>query len=443
MFVSATETSVNFDITDTGIGIRREDIPLLFEAFSQTDVQKNRNKKGTGLGLAITKSLIDMMGGLITVESEYGQGTVFHLSVPKVLGDETQILRPGGGENILYAPDAKVLVVDDNSINLNVACGLLHLFKITAETAASGQQAIELIRCNQYDLVFMDHMMPEMDGAEATRIIRKMGINIPVIAFTANAIAGVKEEFLAAGMNDLLTKPINKALLIKILEDWLPAEKIERTQPDKTGETGIVRQDEFWRRIGQIEGISVQTGLERVSGQWNVLEKSLHLTMKEIKKCDRNLNNFLAAGDMRNFSIEVHSMKGSLTGIGAMELSLRAYELENAADSADTSFCALNMPPFLEALRGLGQNLADAFTKIAKNHDLIKISRELARVFERLKLAFSENDFSAINDGMESLDAISLSSALKEEIEKIKDAVLMMDYEGAIEVMSELLKFPE
>jgi CheY-like chemotaxis protein/HPt (histidine-containing phosphotransfer) domain-containing protein len=453
--ISVIDTSINFTIRDTGIGIKEKDIPMLFDAFTQVDMRKNRSQEGTGLGLSITKSFIELMGGIITVESVYGQGTVFHVSIPKTLGDETLIHSTGNNEQIIYAPDAKILVVDDNAINLNVARGLLQLHNISAETATSGRQAIEMIQNNHYDIVFMDHMMPEIDGVETTKILRAAGIDLPIIALTANAITGVKEEFLSNGMNDLLTKPINKALLNQVLEHWLPAEKIIKAAYNEfmTEEALVADENEtlgdlkkspknFWRKIEQIPGLSVQIGLERISGQRDVYEKSLELTIKEIEKCDKSLNNFLTINDLRNFSIAVHGMKATLANIGAMELSAQAYKLEAAANQVDTSFCVLNLPSFLEGLRNLNSSLVEAFTEIKLNHGPMEISSVvptvLPTILEKLALAFNEMDFLAIDKGIENLNALNPDGALKEEIEKIKFAVLMMDYEGALEIMRNL-----
>jgi CheY-like chemotaxis protein/HPt (histidine-containing phosphotransfer) domain-containing protein len=270
------------------------------------------------------------------------------------LGDETLIYQANNNERTIYAPTAKILVVDDNTINLNVACGLLRLYKINAETAESGAQAIEMVRKNYYDLIFMDHMMPEMDGVEAVQIMRKMGIAVPIIALTANIIEGAKEKFLSAGMNDLLGKPINKSLLNKMLKDWLPAEKLEIAEEDTFADSENAftpNQTEadakFWSRIEQIEGLSANTGLDRVSGQQEIYKKSLKLAINEIEKCDKNLRKFLAANDMRNFSIEAHCMKGTLANIGVMELFTLARDLETASNKDDCVFCTANMPFFL------------------------------------------------------------------------------------------------
>ena len=440
--IDITNENIMFTVSDSGIGIKKEDMPTIFQAFMQSDKRKNRSKEGSGLGLSITESLVNMMGGMIKAESVYGKGSVFHCVIPKVAGDETLIKYTDDEENVVFAPDTKILVVDDNKINLNVASGLLQLCNITPETAESGPSAIELIHDNQYDIVFMDHMMPVMDGIEATKIIREMGIDIPIIALTANAVAGAKEMFLKAGMNDLLTKPIERDMLNKILVNWVPARKqIGRLAKNAVAdETGVDVQSEFWKNIEQIEGLSMQMGLKRISGKKDYYEKSLQLTIREIEKCYKNLNKFLAAGDMHNFSIEVHGIKGSLASIGAMDLSAMALELETASIRGQADFCSCNLPIFLEKLNNLGASLSKAFTSKINNNGIIEIPPEIPGIFKKMTLAFENMDFEAIEKAIERLDALKPNEALKEKIEKIKDAVLIMDSEAAVKVMQELLK---
>ena len=439
--VNVTDTNIHFSVSDTGIGIRPENAERLFDIFEQVDELKNRDKKGTGLGLSISKALVEMMGGQITFESVYGHGSTFHVEIPKILGDETLIQHADESEIVICAPDAKILVVDDNRINLNVAYGLLELSQITADTVTSGQQAIELIKQNQYDIVFMDHMMPEMDGIEATKIIRELDINVPIIALTANAVAGMKEMMLAAGMNDYLSKPIIKSQLMNILKNWIPAEKLTVLPPKTVALNEFEDEDhkEFWIRIEQIEEVSLSTGLFRVSGQRDVYKKILKQMINEIEKCDKNLKEFLAADDMHNFRIEVHSMKGSLANIGAMELATMARELEIASSQEDSAFCALNLPPLLEELSGLSLNLKNAFSVINQSDGSIEIPPELQPIFEKLTYAFGDMDIVTIAGEMERLAMFNLTGALKEEIEQIKDAVLIMDYDKAAEIIQRLM----
>jgi CheY-like chemotaxis protein len=232
--VTAVNNSLVFKISDTGIGIHKEDLSKLFGAFSQVDKSKNRNVVGTGLGLSISKAFAEMMGGSIMLESEYGQGTTFTVMIPIVAGNCERIenKKDEKTENTLYAPKAKILVVDDNEFNLKVAHGLLSLQGINAITADSGAKAIDEIKASDFDIVFMDHMMPEMDGVETTARIRELGESndkyksLPIIALTANAIFGAKEMFLANGFNDFISKPINTDELVSILKAWLPPERI-------------------------------------------------------------------------------------------------------------------------------------------------------------------------------------------------------------------------
>ena len=175
--VTKNDEKLIFKIEDTGIGIQKQDLPKLFNAFEQADKAKNRSVVGTGLGLSISKAFVEMMNGGITVESEYGRGTAFTVTIPIVTG-AAESIRKNEVENLeqaLSAPDAGILITDDNEFNLKVASGLLGLMDIEAKTADSGRKAIELIRQNDYDIVFMDHMMPEMDGIKTVSEIRKMG----------------------------------------------------------------------------------------------------------------------------------------------------------------------------------------------------------------------------------------------------------------------------
>ena len=439
--IMITENSIIFIVKDSGIGIREEDIKKLFNSFIQVDLDKNRESKGTGLGLSITKTLVELMEGKITVESIYGQGTEFKIEIPKLFGDETKIEFHDATDSIIYAPDAKILVVDDNIINLNVICGILQLCKIKTETATSGREAIELLKNNQYDIVFMDHMMPEMDGIETTKIIREMGIEIPVVALTANVVTGAKDMLLASGMNDFISKPIIKTSLINLLKNRIPPEK--QITPGRENvffdENENVDDREFWDRINKIKGLSVKTGLERVSGQWEVYEKSLKLMIKEIEKSNNNLNYFLASNDLRNFSVEIHSMKGSLANIGVMDLFTEARDLETASSRNNLSFCASKLPSFNEKLKMLKNELMDAFSQKVESDQPSEIPPELISVLKIIKDAFGEMDFLSINKALEELELINLSGQVKEKIENIKDYILIMSYDNANTIIDELL----
>ena len=444
--VGVTDTSVCFTVSDSGMGIKPDDISRLFDAFEQVDTMKNRGKKGTGLGLSITKGLVEMMGGHVSVESVYGQGSAFRVEIPKVLGDGSLINNAESDEISIYAPDAKVLVVDDNTINLNVAEGLLQLCYIIPDTAISGKEAIDMVMKKEYDIVFMDYRMPEMSGIEATKAIRDLGITVPIVALTASAIAGARETMLESGMDDFLTKPIIKAELKGALKRWIPAEKLLDSPPEiPADEDALVDDDrddesrEFWSKIEQISEISVATGLGRVEGQWNVFKKTLQLMMDNIGKSERNLRAFLADGDMPNFRIEVHGIKGALANMGAMELSAKAFELESASGKSDAAFCESNLPPLLIRLANLKQKLQEAFAAISHSGSPIIIPPEVPPILARIKGSFAEMDLVQIGSELEKLEALNLGPALKEEVEKLKDEILMMDYDKASEHIDKLM----
>lgn len=226
-------------VEDTGQGIRQEDLQKLFGAFEQVDTKKNHNKEGTGLGLSISKQLVELMGGSIGVKSEYGQGSEFYFTVcQKIRSEETvgtswenaAVRENDTPEDYreFTAPEARVLIADDNEINREVAVLLLEPLQMQIDTAENGAEALEMIQKNRYDLVFMDHWMPVMNGVEATAALRKMEgeyyQKLPVIALTADAMEEAKQEFFAAGMNDFVAKPIEMKEICTTIKSWLPRE---------------------------------------------------------------------------------------------------------------------------------------------------------------------------------------------------------------------------
>ena len=229
-----------FSVKDTGIGIRKEDFSKLFKQYGQVDTTVNHHKEGTGLGLMISRQLIENMNGMVSVESEYGKGSTFGFTIPLTVKDWS----PAGtlenyhyeedeeeDENALFtAPEARILIVDDTPLNLMVAEALLSPIGMTIETAESGFETLDKLAETTYDLIFMDHFMPGMDGTETVQKIRALdgnpNQNIPIIALTADAMAGVKEAMLANGMNDFMSKPILIDVAYQVLQRWLPEDKI-------------------------------------------------------------------------------------------------------------------------------------------------------------------------------------------------------------------------
>jgi PAS domain S-box-containing protein len=224
------EGQICFDVEDTGIGIREDAIPRLFSAFEQLDLARNKGVIGTGLGLAITKRLCSFMDGSIEVKSEYDKGSNFIVRLPLQEGRVKDLPADHRKESLRFkAPNAHVLIVDDIEINLQIAAYMLESFEIKSEFAQSGKQAIEKVVSNRYDVIFMDHMMPEMEGIEATQIIRSMDDtvkDIPIVALTANAVSDAVAKFFVSGFNDFLSKPMDMSALAQCLLKWLPKDKI-------------------------------------------------------------------------------------------------------------------------------------------------------------------------------------------------------------------------
>lgn len=223
---------LTISVTDSGIGIKKEDLPKLFTSFQHIDTRKTRNREGTGLGLAICKELLTFMGGSIEVESTYGVGSKFTFNISQKISGEEEHKKDTYNENEarINAPDAKVLVVDDNAVNLKVAQGLLRTFGISVDTCTSGRECLEILRTTKdYDIIFIDHMMPELDGIDTLNLIRADSSEymkkVPLIALTANVVSGVRDMFISEGFDDYVAKPIDMIWLNGILRKFLPIEK--------------------------------------------------------------------------------------------------------------------------------------------------------------------------------------------------------------------------
>ena len=325
-----------FIIRDTGIGIKKEDMPRIFDQFEQFDSRKNRDIIGTGLGLAISKRLTDLMDGIFEVESNYGEGSVFSILLPLEYGDPAKITRPLFSGKVIADPSVKVLVVDDNQVNLKVANMYLATHKIQAELAGSGAEAIEMVKHKQYDLIFMDHMMPEMDGIEATAIIRDLDSKgwystAPIVALSANAVEGTRKLFLDKGMNDFISKPIEAKELNRVLAKWLPAEKISRQIPE---DDELPSPQPF-----SFEGepvLDTAIGLANATGDEKLYIQLLCDFIKVHRDDLDKIKSAIEKGELKTACRLAHTLKSSSAIIGAKTLSNNAYNLEKALDENST-----------------------------------------------------------------------------------------------------------
>jgi signal transduction histidine kinase/DNA-binding NarL/FixJ family response regulator/HPt (histidine-containing phosphotransfer) domain-containing protein len=408
--VTAADDKLIFEIKDTGIGMRKEDLPKLFNTFQRIETEQNRSIVGTGLGLSISKTFVEMMGGSIMVDSEYEQGSVFRIIIPVVLGKKEDVKSNKGlpEGHTLFAPDAKVLIVDDNELNIKVAEGLLGLFMINVHKAYSGRKAIDMVQKDDYDIVFMDHMMPEMDGVEAAGKIRKLGgkyKNIPIIALTANAVQGAKEMFLSNGFDGFISKPISIQEIIKILNEWLPPEKIEIREEKEIEENNEEKRDsEFLSELNQIEEIDVEIGLRRVSGMENMYRETIEFFNRKLVPDCINMYDKINYGDISGFAISIHAMKTALSTIGAMSLSETALKLETAAKDNDFEFCVQRFPVFRNKLLKLHNDLSAALqnnvetVKDKKAGDKAYLKEQVEKALKAVSVFDSDAGLNAIND---------------------------------------------
>jgi PAS domain S-box-containing protein len=377
-----------FRVRDTGQGMTTEQIGKLYDEYSRFNTDINKFTEGTGLGMSITQNLIHMMNGEILVESETGKGSLFTVRIPqgntgaaaigKEVAEKLKQFRSyleAKTKNVQIVrglmPSGKVLVVDDIDMNLFVARGMLSPYELQIDTALGGSEAIEKIKNNEYDIVFMDHMMPGMDGIEATQEIRKLGgeyDKLPVIALTANAVSGMKEMFLANRFNGFLSKPISPHELNEILNEWMPPEKITKraSQPSASEQTETTdadkSNDSFMDAVGKISEINKEVGLNQLLGDKNIYRNTLDQFHKKIIPECNHMSASLDTDDINNFTISVHAMKSMLAITGAMELSEEAYKLEMASkNNEEVHFCKQNFPEFKEKLLSLHDKLSVIF----------------------------------------------------------------------------------
>lgn len=552
--ISKDEIKFKVSVKDTGVGIKKEHIPKLFVAFQQVDSKRNRNIEGTGLGLTISKRIVTLMGGDISVESEYGKGSTFSFWIPqKIYEDKPSItikkkemIRAAGlvdngflrehlerdmsklgipytcieseedlhiiaennipyffigqgmfsikveefvtnhpdikailmidfrnsvrlnisnllivkkplyvlniasifnGEEIengsgclshddfeFIAPEAEVLVVDDNAINLTVTEGLLKPLQMKIDTASSGKEAVEMISNKMYDLIFMDHMMPELDGVETTHIIRRFHKEydkVPIIALTANAVSGTKEMFLREGMDDFVAKPIEIRTINAKLRHWLPKRKIMKVSSNVCEEN--VQTEE--KKI-EIEGLDTESAIKLIGNEklyWTVLKDYYQVIEKKAKLIKKYEEN----EDWHAYTIEVHTMKSSSKQIGAFELSEKAARMEKAGNECDAAIIHQYTDKLLDLYLKYADILKEYFNEEVKESWKVITTDELKKYFVSLREAAEELDMDKMDEILSSMAEYRYDSTQKIFFGQLKEAVAEYDVNKCEEVIKE------
>ncbi len=466
---------LGFQVVDTGIGIKEEDINKLFSPFERIEEIRNRTIEGTGLGMSIVKKLLAMMDTKLTVKSVYGEGSDFSFEVlQKVLDrDEIGDFKEKYKEYLrslekyheaFHAPNAEILVVDDTAMNLTVVKGLLKSTLIRVDTAESGKETLVKVTKKRYDTIFIDHRMPEMDGLETLAAMKSLEGNlnagVPCIALTANAGAGARDEYLAAGFDDYLAKPVNGTELENMLKKYLPADKVEVvSEPVPGAGTGNGKAegqggnenitgsgaagsgegngpdgagaDDF---TGKLTGIDLAEA-ERNCGSREVLMDVVKEFLLTIDPKADNIEKFAADRDFRNYTVAVHALKSSARLIGAMELSGKAAYLEECGNTENLSEIEEKTPELLALFRSYKEHLAAA-GEADEDDDKPEIPEdELDGAFSDMKELLEAYDFDTADGIMKMLSDYRIPDGRRDKYNKVKELMASVDRDSLLEIL--------
>lgn len=414
--VVENKQDLTIEVSDTGIGMRSEDMGKLFTNFERLDLKRNRSVEGTGLGLPITKNLLVAMGGDITVSSVYGEGSTFTATVGQEIVNEEQIgdYRKKYKEKLhhevcyhesFHAEDARILVVDDNEVNLKIVVGLAKNTKLQIDTALSAAEGLKLIRQHSYQLLLIDHMMPEMDGIEMLQHVKTMdgGIykDIPAVAITANALSGAKQTYLDAGFCGYLSKPIDPERFEQIIKDNLPQEYVTEcedgngdtaTEGQETDGTSDPKQAEEW----SIPGIDIAKALSYIGGSRELYISLLQTYLDGSEERIRKLEECKNKEDIFNYDITIHGLKGISASIGADSMAVATAGLEEACKDPQTAMTYIQMnhdqavSRYRELLEQIKKWLANIETDGKIEKEAVTNITEMLTIISDLKTAVFE-----------------------------------------------------
>jgi len=436
---AANDIWLDISVSDTGIGIKQEDIEKIFMEYDQVDTGANRKIEGTGLGLPITKKLVALMGGKITVESEHGKGSTFSVRLKQGYVSDTVLGREivENLRNFSFADNkqhvsaklvrddmsyARVLVVDDFVTNLDVAAGLLKKYKMQVDCTTSGQDAIDRIKAGEpvYDAIFMDHMMPGMDGIEATQRIRNLDSEyagtIPIISLTANAITGNEQMFLKNGFQAFLAKPIDMLKLDAILKRWVR----DKSREDRDSPaSGTVSQlpDDMCENITtiQIPGVDVSKGMALYGDDADLYISVIESYARNTPAVISNLRN-VREENLAEYAITVHGLKGASNNIGAAHIGQGAERMEKAAKAGNLDLVLAENAVLLEETEKLVddiQNWLDARNAEKPKPVRASIDPEL---LERLRNCCESFDMSGVDEAMARLTEFSYENNIDNDL---------------------------
>lgn len=448
-----------FEVEDTGIGIKAEDLPKLTAEFERIEEDKNRGIEGTGLGMSITIRLLSLLGSRLHVESEYGKGSKFYFALEQKIVDHTpignfeskvqQMAENFSYTSSFYAPDAKILVVDDNAVNRKVLRNLLKETQIQVTEAAGGSECLHLVQENRYDLIFLDHMMPEMDGVETLRHMKALSEfpckDTPVVVLTANAVSGAKEAYLSEGFDDFLSKPIVPDKLEVMIQKLLPKELMSEKQLRMAGEASKrlpEQNDEV-----HLEELPVVEGLD-----WNyawlhlpdmeLLEYTVNTFYEQIDSAadclEQAYKQIADTGFEEQYRIQVHAMKSLAATVGILPLSGVAGVLESAAKDGKMDVILSMTTIFLDEWRSYRQKLRGVFGIGVSAGKQITDYSVICALVEMVRISMREMEIDQADEWMKQLREYDYPAEIMQNILKLAEAVTNLDAEEA-DRLAELL----
>lgn len=437
-----------YEVADTGIGIRKEDQKILFDAFQRVEMDRNRYVEGTGLGLTISQNLVNMMGGVIEVESEYGKGSRFFFTIEQTIIDPTPVsavnyngqkdnVTEKEAECLFIAPEAHILLVDDNELNLVVAKELLKPLRMQIDTAENGLQAVKMVRGSQYDLVLMDHMMPVMDGIEAAKAIRALPEDkyqkLPIIALTANAMVDARKEFLNAGMNGFVAKPIDFARICNQLKLWLPKDLVRDVPKEEAKK--LLADDLSDREIQPEDpqmGFSFEEGVKHC-GSKAALMKTIRIFYRTIDSKANKIEQCLKEGLIGDYVIEVHALKSSALLIGAVPLSEAAKELEDYGKQGKTEVLEEKTPDVLTLYRDL-KNILRPYAEKEEDAKKEFSDGEWITALQQIHQCIEQFDLDGVDQIMEQLEEYQVPECIRESMDQLRVYVADVSLEEIMEL---------
>ena len=446
---SDNEGSLKVTVEDTGIGIKEEDIEKLFNAFERIDEKRNRTIEGTGLGMNITQRLLALMNSELNVKSVYGKGSVFSFVIKQKvinsqgIGDfnerlERSYSKCSAYKEKLIAPEAHILVVDDTSMNITVFVNLLKKTEMDIDTAESGDKCIKLTNNKKYDIIFLDHRMPNKDGIETLAELKSLSdnpnIDTPVICLTANALSGAREEYLAAGFSDYLSKPIDPEKLEETIIRFLPPEVVHIVEDEQAEDTTQYIPD----FIRNIEEINIDAGIKSLGSEKMYMEM-LEIYTQNLDEYINEISSLWNSKDIRALTIKIHAIKSTTRSIGAIKLGDAAQNLENEGNAENTDAISRDISGFITSLKALKDKLSPLLSDkepLMADEVLPEMTEEQVKEkYALIKKHLDDFDFDSAGEIIEELIKHKLPESQQECCRALKRTLDDFDFEAMMELI--------